>query len=169
MKSCIQITQQAQVFDPFLRKHYVRPVRMLIHDPNPAGFLVEGDVIEFGLFSASERAARLERKQMWEEKIAEEQEAAKGRAKEAAAAGTTTTTKTKKKRGGKKLERTKWRGPKMVVRRVVTPFGMGVEERWERIRELERKGLENKNEELVQAASKKGRVGKQHASAKVAG
>lgn len=117
---------------------------MLIHDPNPPGFLSEGDIIEFGLFSAAERAARLERKEVWDEKLA----------------GV-------KRRGGKKAERTKWRGPKMVVRRVVTAFGTGVDQRMERIAEMAARDKELG--ERVVPAARKGRVGKQHASAKVAG
>lgn len=55
MPHCIQVTRQVQVWDSFIQKYYTRPERLLVHDPSPATFLREGDVIEYGTFLQKER------------------------------------------------------------------------------------------------------------------
>lgn len=126
MPQTVQITRQNQVFDKFLQKHYTRPLRLKAHDPNPAGFLREGDIVECGAYTQSEKDTKLakdaERVTREEQRLAEQDKSGKAvrrfRRNEAK----------KKELKGKKV-----RGVQFVVRRVVTPFGTGLEERIEKL------------------------------------
>ena len=88
MAKTVAVSTTRQHFDRFLQKHYTRPSKTLVHDPQET--LVEGDVIEYGLFPPFERAERIK----------------KGKGK----------------------------GVKYVVREVVTPFGMPLDQRLSRRR-----------------------------------
>jgi ribosomal protein S17 len=57
MAKTVAVATNRQHFDRFLQKHYTRPSKTLVHDP--ADILVEGDVIEYGLFGPMERAERM--------------------------------------------------------------------------------------------------------------
>jgi ribosomal protein S17 len=57
MAKTAAVATTRQHFDRFLQKHYTKPSKTLVHDPQDV--LVEGDVIEYGLFAPAERAERI--------------------------------------------------------------------------------------------------------------
>lgn len=57
MSKTVAVSTTRQYFDRFLQKHYTKPSKTLVHDPTE--MLVEGDVIEYGLFPPAERAQRI--------------------------------------------------------------------------------------------------------------
>jgi ribosomal protein S17 len=57
MAKTVAVATNRQRFDRFLQKHYTRPSKTLVHDPEE--ILVEGDVIEYGVFPPLERAERI--------------------------------------------------------------------------------------------------------------
>jgi ribosomal protein S17 len=57
MAKTAAVATNRQHFDRFLQKHYTKPSKTLVHDPQDV--LVEGDVIEYGLFAPAERAERI--------------------------------------------------------------------------------------------------------------
>ena len=59
MSKTVAVSTNRQHFDLFLQKHYTKPVRTLVHDPDQT--LVEGDVIEYGLFPPAERDERIKK------------------------------------------------------------------------------------------------------------
>jgi ribosomal protein S17 len=59
MAKTVAVSTNRQYFDRFLQKHYTKPSKTLVHDPNET--LVEGDVIEYGLFPPAERRERIEK------------------------------------------------------------------------------------------------------------
>jgi ribosomal protein S17 len=87
MSKTVAVATARQYFDRFLQKHYTKPCKTLVHDPEE--MLVEGDVIEYGLFPPAERAQRI------------------------------------KMGKGKRV--------KYMVMRVVTPFGVPLEQRSKRV------------------------------------
>ena len=56
MVKTVRVTYNEQRFDKFLQKNYTKPARALVHDPEQT--LVEGDVIEYGLFPPTEQQLR---------------------------------------------------------------------------------------------------------------
>lgn len=128
MPQTVQITRNHQIYDPFIQKHYTRPLRLKAHDPHPPSYLREGDVVEYGTYTQAEKdtklAKDLERIRREEERLTKIDKSGKAVRKfmrdEA----------TKKYLKGKKS-----RGVQFVVRRVVTPFGVGLDERMERLGE----------------------------------
>lgn len=126
MASTVQITRHHQMFDKFLQKHYTRPLRLKAHDPNPAHFLREGDVVEYGYYTHEEKEARRQKDQ---ERIAREE----ARLQESDKSGKQLAKFRRTEALRRKLKGEKLRGVQFVVRRVVTPFGMGLEQRMERL------------------------------------
>jgi ribosomal protein S17 len=59
MAKTVAVSTNRQYFDRFLQKHYTKPSKTLVHDPNET--LVEGDVIEYGLFPPAERRERIQK------------------------------------------------------------------------------------------------------------
>lgn len=59
MKKTVAVRTHRQVFDKYLKKHWIQRVDTLVHDPEE--ILVEGDVVVFGHFSSEERAERIKR------------------------------------------------------------------------------------------------------------
>jgi ribosomal protein S17 len=59
MAKTVAVSTNRQYFDRFLQKHYTKPFKTLVHDPNET--LVEGDVIEYGLFPPVERRERIQK------------------------------------------------------------------------------------------------------------
>jgi len=126
MPQTVQITREHQVLDKFLQKYYTRPLRLKAHDPNPAGFLREGDIVEYGAYTQPEKDTKLakdiDRVEREEQRLEEQDKSGKAvrrfRRNEAK----------KKEMMGKKV-----RGVQFVVRRVVTPFGTGLDERVEKL------------------------------------
>jgi len=59
MRKTVAVSTPRQYFDKFLQKHYTRPLKTLVHDPNK--MLVEGDVISYGLFEPETRKERREK------------------------------------------------------------------------------------------------------------
>jgi len=57
MSKTVAVSTNRQHFDRFLQKHYTKAAKALVHDPDQT--LVEGDVVEYGLFPAQERAHRI--------------------------------------------------------------------------------------------------------------
>jgi len=57
MSKTVAVSTNRQHFDRFLQKHYTKAAKTLVHDPGE--MLVEGDVIEYGLFPPQERAHRI--------------------------------------------------------------------------------------------------------------
>jgi Ribosomal protein S17 len=86
MKQTVVVSSNRQYFDKFLQKHYSKPSKSLVHDPQD--ILVEGDVVAYGLFPPDQRAERV-------------------------------------KRGKKNI--------KYVLRDVITPFGLPLEQRTPRV------------------------------------
>lgn len=126
MRQTVQVTRQNQVFDSFLQKHFTRPVRIKAHDPHPPSFLREGDVVEFGPYTQIEKdtkqARDLQRSEAMQAKLAEQDKSGKMVRKFQRDAA-------KKK----SMQGNKARGVQYVVRRVVTPFGVGLAERMEKL------------------------------------
>jgi ribosomal protein S17 len=58
MAKTVAVSTNRQHFDRFLQKHHTKPSKTLVHDPKET--LVEGDVIEYGLFPPVERAERIQ-------------------------------------------------------------------------------------------------------------
>jgi len=126
MPQTVQITRQVQTFDKFLKKHYTRPLRLKAHDPHPAGYLREGDVVEYGAYTQAEKDARRAKDQERYNRELERITAQHGVGKETRRFVRTEETRRRMK-GAKK------RGVQFVVRRVVTPFAVGLDERMERL------------------------------------
>jgi ribosomal protein S17 len=57
MSKTVAVATTRQYFDRYLQTHYTKPSKVLVHDPQD--MLVEGDVIEYGLFPPMERAQRI--------------------------------------------------------------------------------------------------------------
>lgn len=115
-----------QVFDTFLQKHYTRPIRIKAHDPHPPSFLREGDVVEYGPYTQVEKdtkqAKDLARNEAMQKKLAEQDKSGK------------MVRKFQRDLAKKKeMQGNKARGVQFVVRRVVTPFGVGLDDRMEQL------------------------------------
>lgn len=95
---------------------------MRAHDPNPPNFLREGDIVEYGAYTLVERETKQARDVERAERHAKrlEEKDASGKA-------------VRKLRRDEAFKKAKYgskvRGIQFVVRRVVTPFGTGLEER----------------------------------------
>jgi ribosomal protein S17 len=59
MAKTVAVSTNRQYFDRFLQKHYTKPSKTLVHDPNET--LIEGDIIEYGLFPPAERRERIQK------------------------------------------------------------------------------------------------------------
>ena len=57
MSKTVAVATTRQYFDRRLQTHYTKPSKVLVHDPQE--MLIEGDVIEYGLFPPVERAQRI--------------------------------------------------------------------------------------------------------------
>jgi ribosomal protein S17 len=57
MSKTVAVATTRQYFDRFLQTHYTKSSKVLVHDPQE--MLIEGDVIEYGLFPPVERAHRM--------------------------------------------------------------------------------------------------------------
>ncbi|KAK5072836.1 hypothetical protein LTR64_000754 [Lithohypha guttulata] len=174
MAHCVQVTRNIQVWDKFLRKYYTRPERIRVHDPSPANFLREGDVVEYGTFTERERTSPKEwRVFLQAEPVGPEgrisspqnQSTSTGNTEAAATKSKQASTKTQAKRGRRQIEfndirKSKDKGKRIavppltgvqfVVRRVVTPFGEGLEQRVENL------GLAGETDGLMQPRSEEG-------------
>lgn len=146
MRQTVQITRQNQMFDTFLQKHYTRPLRLKAHDPNPPMFLREGDVVEYSPYTQLEKdtkqAKDLARNEAMELKLTEQDKSGK------------MVRKFKRDLAKKKeMQGNKARGVQFVVRRVVTPFGIGIDER---IEQLGLNNTEENSDDLEQPSSSEG-------------
>ncbi|KAK5942371.1 hypothetical protein PMZ80_004934 [Knufia obscura] len=126
MSQTVQITRHHQVWDKFLQKHYTRPLRLKAHDPNPDGYLREGDIVEYGSYTQAEKDTKLAKDRERVERETERLSAQDSSGK--AVRRFKRTEETRRKMRGAKV-----RGVQFVVRRVVTPFGVGLDERMERL------------------------------------
>lgn len=61
MRKTVRVSRTVQVWDKFLRKHWKKTAHDLVHDPHD--ILNEGDVITYGPFPPSMRAAREQKQQ----------------------------------------------------------------------------------------------------------
>ena len=59
MKQTVAVRTNKQIFDKFLQKHYNKGMTRLVHDPDDV--LVEGDVVAYSPFSATEWEERVRR------------------------------------------------------------------------------------------------------------
>lgn len=124
MPQTVQITRRRLVHDPFIQKDYTRPLRLKAHDPHPPSYLREGDVVEYGTYTPAERQARAARDA---DRVAREEQ----RLAAADASGKLLRRFQRNEATKKLLRGEKMRGVQFVVRRVVTPFGVGLDERME--------------------------------------
>lgn len=99
---------------------------MRAHDPNPPNFLREGDIVEYGAYTQLERETKQARDLERAERHAK-------RLEEIDASGKAV----RKLRRDEAFKKAKYgnkvRGIQFVVRRVVTPFGVGLEERMQQL------------------------------------
>ena len=126
MRQTVQVTRRHQVFDSFLQKHFTRPLRIRVHDPHPPTYLREGDIVEYSPYTQLEKdtkqAKDLARKGFQIKKLAEQDKSGKA------------VRKFQRNDAKKKeLQGTKARGVQWVVRRVITPFGVPLDERMEQM------------------------------------
>lgn len=164
MAQTVQITRNAQTFDKFLQKHYTRPLRLKAHDPHPAGYLREGDIVEYGAYTQAEKDTKLAKDRERVERETERLSAQDSSGKAVRKFQRTESTRAKMK--GKKV-----RGVQFVVRRVVTPFGMGLDERMERLAvqdgNVQERASEGGQDSLLRGAG--GNLSRQSGRASVAG
>lgn len=126
MAKTVVLTRHHSVFHPFLQKYYTKPLRVRAHDPNPPNFLREGDIVEYGAYTQLERETKQARDLERAERHAK-------RLEEIDASGKAV----RKLRRDEAFKKAKYgnkvRGIQFVVRRVVTPFGVGLEERMQQL------------------------------------
>ncbi|KIY02939.1 uncharacterized protein Z520_01404 [Fonsecaea multimorphosa CBS 102226] len=102
MDKTVRVTRSIQVFHAHFQKHYTRPTHHLVHDAH--NLLREGDVVRFGAFPPSLRNERDLRGQVV----------------------------VKRHRPRDRNGMVKEKGVRYVVREVITPFGVPVEQRQSR-------------------------------------
>ncbi|KIW89173.1 uncharacterized protein Z519_10025 [Cladophialophora bantiana CBS 173.52] len=99
MQKTVRVTRQIQVWHAHFQKHYTRPTHSLVHDPH--NLLLEGDVIRFGAFPPSMREERDRRGQVV----------------------------VKRHRPRDRNGVVKEQGVRYIVREVISPFGVPLEQR----------------------------------------
>ncbi|KIW28175.1 uncharacterized protein PV07_07858 [Cladophialophora immunda] len=99
MQKTVRVTRPIQVWHAQFQKHYTRPTHSLVHDPH--NLLLEGDVVRFGAFPPSMRRERDRRGQVV----------------------------VKRHRPRDRNGMVKEQGVRYIVREVISPFGVPVEQR----------------------------------------